>query len=97
MFKIEFTSEAIEDLQWFRKLDRAWIIAELEAQLSYEPGVETRNRKQLRPNHLAEWELRARRFRVFFDIDQENHLIRVEAIGYKRRSCLIIRGEEFKL
>ena len=73
------------------------IIAEIEAQLSHEPAIETRNRKRLRPNELAEWELRAGRFRVFFDIDSENRLITVEAVGYKRGSRLFIGGEEYVL
>ena len=97
MSQITFTPDAIEDLRWFKKAERTQIIAEIEAQLSHEPASETRNRKRLRPNELAEWELRAGRFRVFFDIDSENRLIAVEAVGYKRGSCLFIRGEEYVL
>lgn len=43
MFEIKFT-----------KVERKQIIAELELQLTYEPMVETRNRKRLRPNKVAE-------------------------------------------
>ena len=80
-----------------QKVERKRILAELESQLGHEPAVETRNRKRLRPNKLAEWELRVARFRVFFDIDQENELIRVEAVGYKRGSHLFIHGKGYKL
>jgi hypothetical protein len=59
--------------------------------------METRNRKRLRPNKLAEWELRIDRTRVFFDIDRANQLIQVRAIGYKRGSRLWIHGEEYQL
>lgn len=97
MFEIKFTAEAIEDLRWFKKVDRKRIIAELESQLRYEPAAETRNRKRLRPNQLAEWELRIGRFRVFFDVDPENRLIKVEAVGYKRGSSLFIHGKEYEL
>ena len=97
MFKITFTPEAIEDLRWFKKAERKRILEELESQFSYEPAVETRNRKRLRPNRLAEWELRVGRFRVFFDIDPENRLIKVEAVGYKRGSRLFIHGKEYEL
>lgn len=38
------------------------IVAGIETQLAYEPLVETRNRKLLRPNPIAPWELRAREF-----------------------------------
>lgn len=75
MFEIKFTSDAIEDLRWFAKTDRKRIMAALESRLGHEPTVETRNRKRLRPNRLAEWELRSGGFRVFFDVKEEDHLI----------------------
>ena len=97
MFEITFTSKAVEDIRWFKKVERKKILAKLVSQLSYEPAIETRNRKRLRPNKLAEWELRLDRFRVFFDMDPENRLIRVEAVGYKRGSRLFIHGKEYEL
>jgi mRNA-degrading endonuclease RelE of RelBE toxin-antitoxin system len=97
MFEITFTPEAVEDLRWFKKVDRKQILEKLDSQLSYGPAIETRNRKRLRPNKLAEWELRAGRYRVFFDIDQENELIKVVAVGYKRGSRLFIHGREYVL
>ena len=97
MFEIKFTPEAIEDLRWFQRATRRKILTELESQLSYEPAVETRNRKRLHPNKLAEWELRVERFRVFFDMDLENRLIKVEAVGYKEGSRLFIQGREYPL
>ena len=97
MFEIKFTPDAIEDMRWFKKPERKRIIATLESQLRHEPAVETRNRKRLRPNQLAEWELRVGRHRVFFDIDPANGLIKVEAVGYKRGGRLFIRGTEYEL
>ena len=97
MFRIEFTPEAIEDLRWFKKTERKQIMAMLEGRLSHEPATETRNRKRLRPNQLAEWELRVDRFRVFYDIDTEKQLIKVEAVGYKEGSRLFIHGKEYVL
>ena len=97
MFQIHFTPDAIEDLRWFKKAEQRRILAELESQLIYEPAVETRNRKRLRPNQLAEWELRLDRFRMFFDMDEENLLIQVQAVGYKRGSRLFIQGKEYEL
>ncbi len=97
MFEITFTPKAVEDIRWFKKVERKKILAKLVSQLSYEPAIETRNRKRLRPNKLAEWELRLDRFRVFFDIDPKNRLIQVEAVGYKRGSRLFIHGKEYEL
>jgi hypothetical protein len=45
VFDIEFTDQAIEDLQLFKKHEQNVIIDGIEASLSYEPTIETRNRK----------------------------------------------------
>jgi len=97
MFAIRFTPEAIEDLRWYTKQDRKRIIGEIEACLTYQPSRETRNNKRLRPNRLAEWELRVERFRVFYDIDEVEAMVRIEAIGHKRGNRLYLRSEEFQL
>ena len=97
MFEIKLTEEAIGDLQWFKKAERSHIVGELVALASLEPTTETRNRKRLRPNELAEWEIRIGDFRVFYDVDQDNKLIKIEAVGYKKGSQLLIRGKEYKL
>jgi mRNA-degrading endonuclease RelE of RelBE toxin-antitoxin system len=65
MYQIEFTAGAFDDLDSLRKFDQKRILEEVEVQLSHEPTGETRNRKRLRPNDLAEWELRIESFRVF--------------------------------
>ncbi len=62
-----------------------------------QPNVETRNRKLLRANPLAEWELRVDKFRVFYDMDTENETVLVKAVGVKIGNKLFIRGEEFSL
>jgi mRNA-degrading endonuclease RelE of RelBE toxin-antitoxin system len=96
-FDIVFTPEAVEDLRLFKKGERARIVKVIEKQLSYEPNNETRNRKRLRPNQTAEWALRVDRIRVFYDIEESSHLVKVEAVGYKRGSRLFIHGEEYHL
>ena len=96
-FEIEFTTDAIDDMYSFRKRERKYIVEEVETQLEYQPTEETRNRKKLRPNQLAEWELRIDRFRVFYDVDTERQRVIIGAIGYKRGIQLFIRGEEYTL
>lgn len=73
-----------------------------EEQLTYEPDVETRNRKPVRPPAAfhAEWELRfgpSNRFRVFYQIDRESREVRIVAIGVKDRNRLMVGGEEVTL
>jgi len=97
MLNIEFTQSAMEDLEHLRKHEQRQVVDAVEDQLAYEPDKETRNRKRLRPNRLAEWELRAGDCRAFYDVDHPALLVRIVAIGVKKRNKLFIRGEEFDL
>ena len=86
----------------FDARDRNEILDAIEEQLSYQPNTVVRNRKPLRiPNSLnATWELRCgrnNRFRVFYDVDIENRLVFVLAVGRKIRNALWIGGEEIQL
>jgi hypothetical protein len=70
--------------------------------LLYEPDVQTRHRKPLkRPVFFeATWELRfgaGNRFRMFYDIDEKQHVVAVLASGIKRGNRLLIGGEEIRL
>ena len=94
MFEIEFTSQAELDLDWFRKNEQKEILDAIEAQLQYQPTVETRNRFQSRPNQTAEWELRIGKFRVFYDADVQTQMVSIEAVGFKIGNKLFFRGEE---
>jgi mRNA-degrading endonuclease RelE of RelBE toxin-antitoxin system len=97
MYDIEFTQDAIDDLRFLKKNEQQQVIAGIESQLLYEPNVETRNRKRLRPNDVSEWELRLGKFRVFYDVEATVRIVRVEAIGYKEGNQLFIRGEPYQL
>jgi mRNA-degrading endonuclease RelE of RelBE toxin-antitoxin system len=97
MFTIEFIPEAIDDLRLLRKFDQQQVVAAIESQLPNQALEETRNRKRLRPNQLAEWELRVGEFRVFYDADSQNAVVKVVAIGHKRGSKLFVHGKEFNL
>ena len=94
---IEFTTEALEDLRLLRTYDQRRVVESVEEQLRHQPTQETRNRKRLRPNELAEWELRVATFRVFYDVDEENDIVKIEAVGYKQGNFLFIHGEEYEL
>jgi hypothetical protein len=71
-------------------------------QLAFEPTSETRNRKPLkRPVvFMATWEIRCgpqNRFRVYYDVDLDQRLVSILAIGHKRGNQVLIGGEEIKL
>lgn len=97
MYTIEFSARAEQDLKWFKKSAQSEILDEIEAQLRYEPAVETRNRKRLRPNQTAEWELRMGRFRVFYDVDKVVRIVAIEAVGLKIGNRLYFQGKEQNL
>jgi mRNA-degrading endonuclease RelE of RelBE toxin-antitoxin system len=97
MYRIELTPESIADLAAERKFDQARIVDAMENQLSNEPKSQTRNRKRLRPNQLAEWVLRVDNFRVFYDVLPSDDFVKVVAIGRKEGNSLFIHGEKYEL
>jgi mRNA-degrading endonuclease RelE of RelBE toxin-antitoxin system len=72
MYCIEYTEEALKDLEYFRKPEQQLILDEVDQQLTHKPTTETNNRKRLRPNQVAEWELRIGKYRVFYDVLEES-------------------------
>jgi len=74
----------------------------IKEQLQFEPNVETRNRKPLRPPAPfgAAWEIRfgpGNRFRVLYDLDEAGRAVHILAIGEKEGNRLIVGGEEIEL
>jgi mRNA-degrading endonuclease RelE of RelBE toxin-antitoxin system len=96
-FQVRFTPRASDELRSFRKNEQKQILEAIKTQLLHEPMFVTRNRKTLRPNELAEWELRIGDFRVFYDVDEAEQVVSVRALGYKTGSRLMINGKEFDL
>ncbi len=94
-FPIELSPEASDDLGLIRTFDARRVVAAMESQLVHEPTRETRNRKRLRPNGLAEWEPRVDVFRVSYDVRDD--VVRVVAIGLKQGNDLCIHRERYEL
>ncbi len=73
-------------------------MAAIDAQLSRQPTVETRNRKKMRPNPLAPWELRVGNLRVYYDVvEGEKPAVQVLTIGRKRGNSVIIGSDVVEL
>lgn len=101
-FRITVDEMVAAHLSAIDRKDRALILDAIEQQLTYDPISPARNRKPLRiPNTLsATWELRCgtnNRYRVFYDVDGEQGLVIVLAVGRKLRNSLWIGEEEFVL
>ena len=94
MYDSKYTETAIADLQQFKKYEQNQILDGIDQQLRYQPTVETRNRKQLRPNTTAAWELRIGDFRVLYDVDEQVSIVEIKRIGEKRGNVLFFRGQQ---
>jgi mRNA-degrading endonuclease RelE of RelBE toxin-antitoxin system len=96
-FVLTFTESALDDLRFFRKYEQTLVLDQTYLLLQEQPATETRNRKPLEPNELADWELRIGRYRVFYDVDSAEGTVIIKAIGHKEHNRLFVRGKEFKL
>ena len=96
-YQIEVTEEGKVDLSYYTAFERKAIVSEIRNQLTHEPQVETRNRKLLRDNPVASWELRAGKYRVFYEVDQPTGTVSVVSVGHKEHNVLLIRGKEVQL
>jgi mRNA-degrading endonuclease RelE of RelBE toxin-antitoxin system len=68
-YRIRFAESAEEHFAQLTARQQAIVLDAAKVQLRYEPLRETRNRKPLRPNPLAPWELRVGSLRVFYEVD----------------------------
>ena len=97
-YRIQFTSSADEHFAQLTAREQAIVLNAVKVQLRHEPTKETRNRKPLRPNPMAPWELRVGFIRVFYEVDAlEPDLVNVLAIGIKRGNQLMVSGKEIKI
>ena len=50
----------------------------------------------MRPNPLAPWELRIGNLRVYYEVDADENVVRVLAVGLKQRNAVRIGKETFE-
>ena len=96
--EIHFAESVTEHLRALTRTERVRVLDAVARQLVHEPLVETRNRKPLRPNPIAPWELRVGSLRVFYEVVLDTpDVVRVVAVGKKKRGLLRIGRREIKL
>ena len=93
---------SLDHLRSLSARERAIVLDSEDEQLRHEPEVPTRNRKPMRPNPLAPWELRLGDLRVFYDLrpaaDEETESeVVILAVGRKVGNQFWIGGEEHEL
>lgn len=89
MYEIRYAEGVAEDLRELRPVQRRQILDRIDAQLTHQPTVQTRNRKILvglvPPWEHEEpvWELRIGQFRVFYDVNEAEAMVVIRAVRHK--------------
>ena len=97
LLALAFSEGVKADLEGLRAYDCRILLEAIETQLTHAPHVETKKCKLLR--NLAPpfeaippiWQLRVGAFRVFYDVNEEEHRVYVRAI---RRKPAHLKTEE---
>ena len=92
-FNISITEDA--ERQWNELPVREQRILEtaIISRLQHQPTMPTKAIKRLRPNPLAEFELRVANLRALYNVEANEVIILV--VGRKVGNTLIVEGEEF--
>lgn len=97
-YHIEYPSEVLEHLHFLTKSQQVTVLDTVDRQLSHQPTVKTRNRKPMRANPLAPWELRIGNLRVYYDVEEEPvPTVLIRAIGIKEGNTVRIGGKVVEL
>jgi mRNA-degrading endonuclease RelE of RelBE toxin-antitoxin system len=85
-------------MQWLTVRQQRTVLDSVDRQLLHQAEVETRNRKPMRPNPVAPWELRIGDLRVYYEVKGEPEpTVTILALGIKERDRVRIGGERIKL
>lgn len=92
-FRITITQEAEAQLHALPAREQRIVEAAVVSRLRDQPTTLTNAIKRLRPNPLAEFELRVGDFRVLYNVEGEEVVLLL--VGRKVGNVLIVGGEEF--
>jgi mRNA-degrading endonuclease RelE of RelBE toxin-antitoxin system len=92
-FNITITEEADRQYKALPVRDQRILEASILSRLEQEPTKLTKAIKRLRPNPLAEFELRAGDLRALYNVEGNEVVILI--VGRKVGNKLIVEGEEF--
>ena len=97
-YAVEFAQSVEGHFRALTARERSIVLRAIDRQLLHEPLKETHHCKPLRPNPIAPWELRVGQLRVFYEVaGAANSVVRILAVGRKRRNVLMIGGKEIRL
>lgn len=93
---VKLKESVVEDLRWFGRKDGRLLLQAALERLEADPVTESRHLKTLRPNPVAQRELRLHgKYRVLFDVDPDAEVVTIVLVGEKRGNALVVQGEEF--
>jgi mRNA-degrading endonuclease RelE of RelBE toxin-antitoxin system len=97
-YEIEYSPHAVEHLASLTKRQQQIVVDEVDRQLVHAPATPTRKRKRLRPNLLADWELRIGDLRVYYVVQEPpKTAVSILAVGRKAGNRVFVGGEELIL
>ncbi len=86
----------IRDLQALGRKAGRLVLKDATVRLQADPLAETRHLRTLRPNSVAERELRlSERYQVLFNVCRQQRQVTIVLVGEKRGEALIVRGRRF--
>jgi mRNA-degrading endonuclease RelE of RelBE toxin-antitoxin system len=92
-----FVKEPVaEHLRWFGPKQGRLLLEKAVVQLRHDPLAQSRNMKDLRPNPIAQRELRLfGKYRILFNVDAKEQTVTIVLAGEKRGNTLLVLGKEF--
>jgi mRNA-degrading endonuclease RelE of RelBE toxin-antitoxin system len=93
-FTIAITENADRQFRSLPVHDQRVLEAAILSRLPYQPTTPTKAIKRLRPNPLAEFELRAEDVRALHNVEGDEVVVLI--VGRKAGNKLIVEGKEFR-
>lgn len=94
-FLITMTNDAERQFLALSVRDQRILEAAISTRLTHEPTKESRSIKRLRPNSIAEFELRVGDLRALYVIDPAKQEVIIGVVGEKRGNKLFVEGREY--
>ena len=95
-WRVLLKKSVIDDLRALGPKPGRALLKEATRRLVADPLAETRHMKTLRPNSVAQRELRFfGKYRVLFSVDRPQRLVTIVLVGEKRGEALIVQGRRF--
>ena len=97
-YLIEYSPEAEDHLYLLTARQQRIVVDAVDRQLLDQPALETKNRKPMRPNPIAPWELRIGDLRVYYEVEEQlQPKVIILAVGTKERNRVRIGKETLEL